>query len=313
MAGGAFDSVDIDPSGLIRVFGWSHARTETLRPPVLTAGGAAVGVHKCYRMQRPDVPQAPAHLLNMPGFVFEYRIPEAAYAAPDQTVSISVESHPAKTIQPRRRFALPDYGGLFGATEVLGRENIYGYGLPNTEPNAEVLKLLDATEGSVLDFGCGGGPLVAALRRRGREAHGIEIDRPDIRKALTPEIAPYVTLYDGGFPLPFADNSFDIVVASEVLEHIPNYKDAIAEIARVCRRQVILTVPDMSAIPLGAHHRLVPWHLLESTHLNFFTQESLTECLKPHFGRIDFGRIGQSRINETMYFVSLVADCGSKR
>ena len=116
-----------------------------------------------------------------------------------------------------------------------------------------------------------------------------------------------MTLYEGGFPLPFADNSFDIVVSSEVLEHVPDYKTAIAEIARVCKHLVIVTVPDMSAIPLGAHHGLVPWHLLESTHINFFTQESLEECLRPHFNKIDFGRIGPSRINETRYFVSLVA------
>jgi ubiquinone/menaquinone biosynthesis C-methylase UbiE len=114
-------------------------------------------------------------------------------------------------------------------------------------------------------------------------------------------------------PVPFADRSFDVVVCSEVLEHIPEYRQALAEIARVCRGRAILTVPDMSAIPLGCWHRLIPWHLLESTHFNFFTQESLAECLRPLFPVVSFGRIGMSRINETPYFVSLVASCAFAR
>ena len=233
---GILDSLDIDPSGLIRIFGWSHHKSEDLRPPLLQVAGTDVAVHKRYRIQRPDIPAPPGHLINMPGFVLEYRVPEAVYNAGVQTVRIAVEGRPAKVITPRHRFTPPHYGNLLSTKGVLGRDDIYGFGLPNREPNAEVMKLLEATTGSVLDFGCGGGALVAALRRRGRDAHGIEMDRAPIRDALTPEVAPHVTLYDGGFPLPFADKSFDIVVSSEVLEHVPDYKAAIAEIARVCRR-----------------------------------------------------------------------------
>jgi hypothetical protein len=93
------------------------------------------------------------------------------------------------------------------------------------------------------------------------------------------------------------------------LEHIPDYQSAIKDIARLSTGKVILTVPDASAIPVGFHHGAVPWHLLEGTHVNFFTQESLKRALQPHFSQIEFGRIGLARFDDSTYYVSLVAAC----
>ena len=48
-----------------------------------------------------------------------------------------------------------------------------------------------------------------------------------------------------GLTLPFADNSFDLVVCSEVLEHIDNYDGFLQEINRVIKTdgQLIISVP----------------------------------------------------------------------
>ncbi len=45
--------------------------------------------------------------------------------------------------------------------------------------------------------------------------------------------------------LPFASNSFDLVLACEVLEHIPNpiYKSVLEEITRVAKKYILVTVP----------------------------------------------------------------------
>jgi hypothetical protein len=56
-------------------------------------------------------------------------------------------------------------------------------------------------------------------------------------------------------------------------------------------------------------HNVVPWHLLESTHLNFFTETSLRSALAPHFSKVEIGRMGEIETNGSRYFISLLAVC----
>ena len=112
------------------------------------------------------------------------------------------------------------------------------------------LATVDAlTEGfaaeSLLEVGCGEGHLLAHLRDR----------RPE-RRHLGTDLSPWVLAAHGkehpGIPLaaasicalPFADRSFDAVLASEVLEHLDDPRAALRELLRVTRRHLLLSVPD---------------------------------------------------------------------
>ena len=49
---------------------------------------------------------------------------------------------------------------------------------------------------------------------------------------------------DEGLPkLPYSDNSFDTVICSDVLEHIEPHEEALAELLRVAKHKIIITVP----------------------------------------------------------------------
>jgi len=159
----------------------------------------------------------------------------------------------------------------------------------------------------MLDFGCGGGALVGALRAEGREVFGLELDDERIRQHLLPEAAPFVTLYAGAGPAPFTRGQFASVLCCEVIEHLLDPHAAIGELARLARESLLVTVPDISAIPRGFRHGVVPWHLLEGTHVKFFTQRSFSAALQPHAARIDMARIGAVRVGDLQFYTSLAA------
>jgi ubiquinone/menaquinone biosynthesis C-methylase UbiE len=109
-------------------------------------------------------------------------------------------------------------------------------------------------EGTMLDLGCG----------EGRHIFGLMEKFPDLKCiGLDPHIESLEKAFEGlkflesisnsktnflsgsAYSLPFSDDSFDLVVCSEVLEHLHDYKDAIKEINRVLKPggQFLASVP----------------------------------------------------------------------
>jgi SAM-dependent methyltransferase len=303
------DRIEIDPSGVIRVGGWSRVPFESKTVPRVYLDHETVPFVQHYRVTRPDVESTIQGIkVLQAGLVFEYIVPESMCSRQFQSISVDADNLKVHFAGPFD-FINPHYRGLFDSPQVYHRENIYGSGPPNSAINSAVLALARTLEGPVLDFGCGSGALITDLRARGIEAHGLELDTPVIRESIKPVIRPFIKLYDGDLPSPFSAGDFNSVFCSEVLEHIPQYEGAIAEIACLATKKAILTVPDASAIPLGYPHLLIPWHLLEGTHVNFFNQTNLRRALEPHFSKIDFGRICPCTMNDSSFHVSLVAVC----
>jgi 2-polyprenyl-3-methyl-5-hydroxy-6-metoxy-1,4-benzoquinol methylase len=118
-------------------------------------------------------------------------------------------------------------------------------------------KRLDLKPGmNVLDAGCGGGRhLSEAFRANGVNVVGIDLNRDDALKALNTARIMRRAGEDGGghalvlssdiTRLPFKDASFDVVICSEVLEHIPDHIQAAREIIRVLKpgKSLVVSVP----------------------------------------------------------------------
>jgi len=302
--GGILDALDVEPSGEIRLYGWTHDAA-ALPDFALLADGIEVPRREDFRLRRCEVAVLLRSNVAEHGFGVCFHAPEGV---PCRVIEIRLGTRKLASVRPGVGRVEPHYGNLFDEPRVLRREDIYGYGPPMPHADAQVLAMARSLPAAILDFGCGSGALVRALLDEGVEAEGIELRRPEIVASLKDDVRPFVKLHEGSFPLPYRDRQFGAVVCSEVLEHIQDWKTALQEIARVARRALI-TVPDMSAIPALFPHRVVPWHLLESTHLNFFTQKSLHGALTPMFTRIRFSRLGEFQVNGTRVFTSLVADC----
>lgn len=105
---------------------------------------------------------------------------------------------------------------------------------------------------SILDVGCGEGFTLARLKQAhiGKKLQGIEyLDRAiELGKKYNPTIAiKKGTIYD----LPYKANSFDLVLCTEVLEHLEDPKRALAELKRVANRYILLSVPNEPWFMLG--------------------------------------------------------------
>ena len=178
--------------------------------------------------------------------------------------------------------------GLQG--RVLHRNDIYGSGPPVDMVSEEIYAFVDGRCGStVLDIGCGIGPYTERLASSGRQATGIEID-PSIVEAGQ-RLGRNIHI-GSATDLPYADGSFETVLLIESLEHFDEPEAALFEARRVCSKNLIVTVPDIGAIPLLSKRQVVPWHLLEATHINFFTTEILTGLLGRYFSGVETTRLG---------------------
>ena len=95
----------------------------------------------------------------------------------------------------------------------------------------------------VVEVGAGEGRITSRLRERFPEATIVGLDLPDAALAAEWERAPVPMIFGDATRLAFPDRCADLVIALEVLEHVPAPERALAEIARVCRGTVVLSVP----------------------------------------------------------------------
>jgi 2-polyprenyl-3-methyl-5-hydroxy-6-metoxy-1,4-benzoquinol methylase len=98
---------------------------------------------------------------------------------------------------------------------------------------------------SILDAGCGEGFTMDKLIKSGigSRIEGIEYSKESILfgKKLFPQLnIKQASIYD----LPYKDNSFDLVVCTEVLEHLEEPEKAVKEMLRVSGKYLIISVPN---------------------------------------------------------------------
>lgn len=108
----------------------------------------------------------------------------------------------------------------------------------------------------ILDLGCGTGRHTCAVFRfKGVVAIGVDISADDVSEAKNRLIKQKnLEEYDEGtwgiavadmFKLPFKDDCFDLVICSEVIEHINDHKNAVIEAVRVLKpdKDMVVSVP----------------------------------------------------------------------
>jgi 2-polyprenyl-3-methyl-5-hydroxy-6-metoxy-1,4-benzoquinol methylase len=102
-----------------------------------------------------------------------------------------------------------------------------------------------ASPDSILDVGCGEGVLTSewAARLEGRIV-GIDLPDPKLEAEWEKRQRPNLEYRaEEATSLSFGDDEFDMATAIEVLEHVPDPETTVAEMARVARRWLLVSVP----------------------------------------------------------------------
>jgi len=133
---------------------------------------------------------------------------------------------------------------------------------------------------NVLDIGCGEGYLLHQIHKRYPSASKYGMDITNGRTITTRKNVPSaIVLRADAIRLPFLDDSFDVVICSEVIEHILDYQSVINEIARVSRGRIIITVPNDQALTQIICPKCNTPHYLDG-HINRFDESNIIKLFQ---------------------------------
>lgn len=145
----------------------------------------------------------------------------------------------------------------------------------------ETLKPLKPNK--VLDVGCGEGITIKKLKEEkiGKTYEGVDPlpEALKLAKRVDPETKyTKASIYD----LPYKDNSFDLVLCMEVLEHLDKPDKALSELKRVSSKYVYITVPHepwflLSQLFRGRHIARFGNH---PEHINHWTPWTINSLVK---------------------------------
>ncbi len=144
----------------------------------------------------------------------------------------------------------------------------------------------------VLDMGCGAGRHAFEMFRRGGDVIAFDQDGDELagvleifgamREAGEVPLGAEADIKQGdALAMPFADEEFDRIIASEVLEHIPDDETAIAELVRVLRPGGTIAVTVPRWLPEKICWALSDqYHEVEGGHVRIYTGDELVGKLQ---------------------------------
>ncbi len=141
----------------------------------------------------------------------------------------------------------------------------------------------------VLDAGCGEGFVVERLKKDlSCDITGLDIESKAL--AVARKKNPSVNFHEASvYELPFEDKSFDLVILSEVLEHLETPEVALKEIGRVTKRHVLISVPHEPIWRVGNMARLKYLDSFGNTpgHINHWTRRAFVGLISTYFDVVE--------------------------
>lgn len=141
---------------------------------------------------------------------------------------------------------------------------------------------------SILDAGCGEGESIARLSPLlPVGVVGCDINLRTVQFAAQRCPQDHFSVGDL-YHLPYPSNYFDLVLCLEVLEHLEHPQEALCQLWRVTKKDLILSVPHEPFFWLGNFFRGKYWSTFGNhpEHLRHWSQHQFQQFLLPHIGPV---------------------------
>lgn len=125
---------------------------------------------------------------------------------------------------------------------------------------------------NVLDIGCGTGAGTNILAKNFKKVYGVDISSDAIEYSKKYWKKKNISFIVGsGTDIQFPANSFDIVAAFEVFEHIKDWKQFLSELKRVTKKngRIYISTPNKDIHSPGRKKPINPYHFFEMTEKEF--------------------------------------------
>jgi ubiquinone/menaquinone biosynthesis C-methylase UbiE len=156
---------------------------------------------------------------------------------------------------------------------------------------SRLIQTLTSPTDRILDVGCGTGALLRYLQKHGYgRLEGLEVSR----RAVEVLGAHGITMHHARLPdLPLPDAQFDVVVASQVLEHVIRRRKFLGGLRRILKPSgaLMIFVPDNCLGPID-----------EPSHVTIFTKDRLERELSPHFKSVFIESMKDERFEMRILF-----------
>ena len=150
------------------------------------------------------------------------------------------------------------------------------------QPRFPIMSDLVDEGSSVLDIGCGDGGFLSYLKSQKKNVQecGIDVAATAVETCRTLGLnARHITLFDLAQSEPHG--GFDVVVMSEVIEHVPNSEDFLRTAWSLARVRLIISFPNIAFWP----HRMrlmlgrnpIQWLHYQAEHLRFWSLSDFLE------------------------------------
>lgn len=140
--------------------------------------------------------------------------------------------------------------------------------------------VMDAVKGKViLDIASGSGYGSATLAQVAKKVYGVDINEKAIKYSQENYGSDNIEFIAGsGTAIPLKDDSVEVVVSHETIEHIDDYKLFLKEVKRVLKKggQAIISTPNDDEYPAGNHF-----------HLHQFKIKEFEDLLKTFFSNVE--------------------------